>query len=358
MSDKGDVLPVASKPTASSHAQALPGIRLGIFFFPFKYIALILLLLQTTTVVLVMRYSLKPKSGDEVQYIKTTAVVMSELFKIVASVILLGNERRLGVFELFAYLNQEIVVNWRKSLLLGVPAGLYTLQNNLLFVALQNLDGATYQVTYQLKILTTALFSVTMLRKQLNSTKWISLLILTAGVACVQRAQLTSKPVETKEGSSFVGLTAVLAACCTSGFAGVYFEKILKGTKESVWLRNVQLALFSIVLGSIGCFYNDGDAIQENGFFQGYSNLVWIVVALQGLGGLVIATVIKYADNILKSFAVSISIIITGLVSYVFMGDFELTNNFFAGALLVMLATFLYGSDVQLCSPKVTKRPL
>ena len=38
-----------------------------------------------------------------------------------------------------------------------------------------------------------------------------------------------------------VGVLAVLTACCSSGFAGVYFEKILKGTKASIWMRNVQL---------------------------------------------------------------------------------------------------------------------
>ncbi|MEQ2176822.1 hypothetical protein GOODEAATRI_032159 [Goodea atripinnis] len=42
------------------------------------------------------------------------------------------------------------------------------------------------QVTYQLKILTTALFSVLMLRKSLSRVQWISLLLLFAGVAIVQ----------------------------------------------------------------------------------------------------------------------------------------------------------------------------
>lgn len=42
-------------------------------------------------------------------------------------------------------------------------------------------------------------------------------------------------------GSQVVGVTAVLVACCSSGFAGVYFEKILKETKQSVWVRNIQL---------------------------------------------------------------------------------------------------------------------
>jgi UDP-galactose transporter len=66
--------------------------------------------------------------------------------------------------------------------LLAVPAGLYTLQNNLLFVALQNLDGTTYQVTYQLKIFMAAVFSVVLLGKKLTTLKWIALFILMGGV--------------------------------------------------------------------------------------------------------------------------------------------------------------------------------
>ena len=55
----------------------------------------------------------------------------------------------------------------------------------------------------------------------------------------------TSKGTEIDETASsrnqFIGLVAVLSACFSSGFAGVYFEKILKGTKQSIWLRNIQL---------------------------------------------------------------------------------------------------------------------
>lgn len=83
-------------------------------------------------------------------------------------------------------MKEEIIQKPIETLKLLIPAGLYTLQNNLLYIALSNLDAATYQVTYQLKILTTALFSVLMLGKKLDSLKWISLLILMAGVSLVQ----------------------------------------------------------------------------------------------------------------------------------------------------------------------------
>lgn len=50
------------------------------------------------------------------------------------------------------------------------------------------------QVTYQLKILTTALFSVSMLGKKLGVHQWLSLLVLMAGVTLVQVHQNKNFP--------------------------------------------------------------------------------------------------------------------------------------------------------------------
>ena len=41
--------------------------------------------------------------------------------------------------------------------------------------------------------------------------------------------------------SSMVGLVAILLACISSGFSGVYIEKILKSSETSMWIRNIQL---------------------------------------------------------------------------------------------------------------------
>merc|ERR1711998_220454 len=81
---------------------------------------------------------------------------------------------------------QHLFRNPTELLKVTVPSLLYTVQNNLLFVSLSNLSGAVYQVTYQLKILTTAVLSVLILGKALGPTKWSSLLMLTAGVSLIQ----------------------------------------------------------------------------------------------------------------------------------------------------------------------------
>ena len=225
-----------------------------------------------------------------------------------------------------------------------VPSAVYLIQNNLLYVAASNLDVATYQITYQLKILTTAIFAVTMLNKKLISTQWLSLVILIAGVAMVQLSDVkeSKSAANAGEQSKIIGFSAALTACILSGFAGVYFEKILKGSDISVWMRNVQLALLSVPLGLITSYLSDGAKIADNGFFHGYDNFVWFTVAQNALGGLLVAVVVKYADNILKGFACSLAIIITCVAS-IFIFDFSLSLQFTVGAGAVISSIFLYG---------------
>ena len=211
------------------------------------------------------------------------------------------------------------------------------------------------QVTYQLKILTTAIFSVVMLRKQLGALQWVALVILFIGVSIVQlqSAGDSSKSSDSKVDQNPVkGLVAVCISCILSGFAGVYFEKILKGTSQSVWLRNVQLGALGVVIGIITMFIQNGNAVMEKGFLFGFDYVVWIVVCLQSFGGLIVAVVVKYADNILKGFATSAAIILSCVASMYFF-SFQLTLQFSVGASLVMLAVYMYSKFVPAPKPVV-----
>jgi UDP-sugar transporter A1/2/3 len=312
-----------------------------------KWISLVVLIVQTTALVLVLRYSRTQKT-DGPRYLSSTAVLVAEVIKFFTCIFVLFVSNNWSFARFRKEIETDILQKPRDTLKVSVPALLYVVQNNLLFLALSKLDAATYQVTYQLKILTTAFFSVTMLSKKLNGLKWLSLILLTAGVALVQLPKDSGKPKAVdNHGASdqFVGLIAVLAACVSSGFAGVYFEKILKGSTVSLWMRNLQLAFFSIFGGFFMVWLYDWDAVAKDGFFQGYNFVIWIAVLLQAYGGLVIALVVKYADNILKVFAVSLSIILSSFISWSLLNDFQPSFAFVGGAAVVIASTFLYGYE-------------
>lgn len=201
------------------------------------------------------------------------------------------------------------------------------------------------------------MFAVVILRKKLLRSQWAALLVLVIGVATVQLSdQAGHTPKGGHEQNRPLGFSAALGACFLSGFAGIYFEKMLKGADISVWMRNVQLSLLSLPLGLITCFVSDYRDITNKGFFFGYDAFIVYLVILQAAGGLLVAVVVKYADNILKGFATSLAIIITCVAS-IFLFGFVLTFQFVIGAGLVIASIFLYGYTPKSNSAVKTSLP-
>ncbi|KAL5244575.1 hypothetical protein ACI65C_011985 [Semiaphis heraclei] len=284
-----------------------------------KVITLVTLTLQNAMVALSMRYA-RTRPGD--MFISSTAVVMAEVVKLSVCLVLVYRTESISWKHFISILNNTIIKQPIDTLKVCIPSLVYLVQNNLLYVSTSNLDAATYQVTYQLKIFTTAVFSVLILKRKLLRHQWIALVILILGVILVQLNNSTDKTQKTyPDQNRIVGLVAALIACCLSGFAGVYFEKLLKGAEISIWMRNIQLSFVSIPIGFIMCFVTDWNNINDKGFFFGYDLYIAYLISLQAAGGLIVAMVVKYADNILKGFATSLAIIVACVFS---MGNDEM----------------------------------
>ncbi|KAI9052220.1 hypothetical protein LZ554_003578 [Drepanopeziza brunnea f. sp. 'monogermtubi'] len=386
---------------------------------PMKHVSLITLTVQNSALILIMHYSrIMPSVGGH-RYFTSTAVFLNEVIKLAVSLTIAMYDisqtlpPSTPATVLFEQLYYSVFSGdgWK----LAIPAVLYTLQNSLQYVAVSNLDAVHFQILYQLKILTTALFSVTMLGRSLSSMKWTSLVLLTFGVAIVQMPhsdsnayapitdsssrfffprsfhelgqltngagevarELTRRGMEglseglTKRSATYegiqedmgltkpamnysLGLTAVLVAAVISGLTGVYFEKVLKqGTQHAtVWTRNIQLSFYSLFPALlVGVIFKDGEEIARKGFFDGYNAVVWTAITFQAIGGMLVALCINYADNIAKNFATSISIILSFLFSVLFF-EFQVTLNFVFGTAMVIFATYLYsGADRKRIRP-------
>ncbi|ORZ24928.1 nucleotide-sugar transporter-domain-containing protein [Lobosporangium transversale] len=338
---------------------------------PLKYISLVVLSVQNSCLIIVM--ALAQGVGRKPFY-SSTAVFINEIVKLIVCTAMTIHEtiKDTGRFYPQDFLNDVFGGDaWK----LAIPAMLYAIQNNLQYVASHALDPSTFQVTYQLKILTTALFSVLLLHRTLPALKWLALVMLTAGIALVSVEESNNRAAQRSKSAGadldatssalgalleeqkndiykaaapsndrpevFVGLMAVMIACVLSGLAGVYFEKILKNTQGSIWLRNIQLSFFSLPFSLLAIYLKDGEGVTEQGFFAGYDMLVVTAIACQSAGGLIVAVVLKYADNILKGFATSISIVISAIASVALFGS-KIGTIFLFGTILVLSATYIY----------------
>lgn len=189
------------------------------------------------------------------------------------------------------------------------------------------------------------MFSVFLVHKRIKQRQWFALLLLFIGVSLVQLQEDASAPIGNngEERNKFLGLMAVVACCMSSGFSGVYFERLIKfNPNQSLWIRNFQLATFCLLISTFAMLYQDYNILRTGGMLQGYTTLTWIVVLLQAFGGLIVAAVVKHADNVLKGFATSISIILSTLLSYLLFENFNPTTYFYYGATLVITSTLMY----------------
>jgi UDP-sugar transporter A1/2/3 len=148
------------------------------------------------------------------------------------------------------------------------------------------------------------------------------------------------------EQNPLLGFGAIAIAVLCSGFAGVYFEKVLKSSDTSLWVRNIQMYLSGIIVTLVGAYLSDGAEIKDKGFFYGYTYYVWFVIFLASVGGLYTSVVVKYTDNIMKGFSAAAAIVLSTIASVILFG-LQITLTFALGTLLVCVSIYLYGLPRQ-----------
>uniref|UniRef100_A0A8B9MCL8 Solute carrier family 35 member A1 n=2 Tax=Accipiter nisus TaxID=211598 RepID=A0A8B9MCL8_9AVES len=318
----------------------------------FKLYCLTVMTLVAATYTVALRYT---RTVDTELYFSTTAVCITEVIKLFLSVGILAKETG-SLTRLITSLKENVFGSPTELLKLSVPSLVYALQNNMAFVALSNLDAAVYQVTYQLKIPCTALCTVLMLNRTLSKLQWFSVFMLCGGVTLVQWKPAQATKVQVEQ-NPWLGFGAIAVAVLCSGFAGVYFEKVVKSSDTSLWVRNIQLYLSGIVVTLFGVYMSDGAQVHEKGFFYGYTYYVWFVIFLASVGGLYTSVVVKYTDNIMKGFSAAAAIVLSTVASYILFG-LQITLTFSVGAFLVCISIYLYGlprQDTTKIQPSETK---
>jgi solute carrier family 35 (UDP-sugar transporter), member A1/2/3 len=323
----------------------------------FKLILLTGMVLQNSATVLVGRYTRASVPVDEL-YVVNHLILVTEVGKLLLSCVFEYYGTNGGLLQ---SIHSNCIERPWDALKIMIPALLYLVQNSLLYTALSNLTAPVFQVTYQGKLVTTAIVSVFMLNRKYSFQQWVCLVVLSIGVAVVVLGETDGNTSsgddkdENKAPQSLVlGLTAVTIACLSSALAGVYFEKVVKtssnGEKQkpvSVWMRNFQLAFFTIWTAMLqGWLSNSGNSQADTkSYFHGFTYWVWILICLQAGGGLLVAAVIKYADNVLKGLATGVSVCFATAVSTVLFGT-PLSPQFSIGASMILVSVYFFSNPL------------
>jgi len=210
----------------------------------------------------------------------------------------------------------------------------------------------------KLKILATAGFSVLILRTSLSMAKWRALVLLVLGCILVASPSFSTSTDSTASTPflQLFGFGAVLLEVVLSGFASIYFEKVVKNTTEvvSIWERNFQLGLYSIAMyGTIIIYETFISASVSSGVtLHRWSFITFTVSVLGATGGLLVAATLKYTDSILKTMSTAGAIIISTLLGhYLLNGPMSLV--IVIGGLVAIIAIANYMFDASSPAPSI-----
>ena len=203
------------------------------------------------------------------------------------------------------------VLRWRDGFLFAIPAFVYFVNNNLIFLILIYVNSTTYQILSSLKTVFTGILFRVILKRVLSDIQANSILLLACGAAVSQFPICPSVCNEEGEmeesvlagAPALLGAIIALFACLLSAFGGVYSELLLKkdGNLHSIHLQNLLLYGWGIVFNGAALLFRERELIlSEGGMLQGYVPIVWLLILNNALIGLAISAILKFANNLVR----------------------------------------------------------
>ena len=225
-------------------------------------------------------------------------------------------------------------------------------------LAYQNLDAITYNVLNQTKTLSAAMCCYLLLGKRQSGMQMLALfLLLMAALVMEGLVPMNALSISYWMNKSFTatehqttidlstrrlthGVVPILIASFLSGLAGAITQKSLQAGNRNALLFTIELCVASILLLLLSfATSDDGEQIQQRGFFDEWTHLTIVPILTNSAGGILVGMVIKYAGTVQKGFALIFGILISG----VFQGS--LSSEEICGGLLAGISLWMHSTN-------------
>jgi len=267
-------------------------------------------------------------------YNPTTTILLAEILKFFISI------------AMMYYQGIEIGFRLKKDTLpYCAPALIYFVQNNLVFLALIYVDATTYQVLVNLKIITTGILFRFVLGKHLSSLQWCALVLLTIGCAT---SQLSSNCADSPNSGTFAisveGIIICVLLSILSAAAGIITEWIMKKSilkSDPLQRQNMHLYFFGTIFNFLGYLISP-DSNKGKSFFDGYDFVTILIIMSYSFSGLTVSFIMKHADNMVKIYAVAVSMALTMVLSVLIFPEFHPTIQLLFGIIIITISILQY----------------
>ncbi|GMF33327.1 unnamed protein product [Phytophthora fragariaefolia] len=220
------------------------------------------------------------------------------------------------------------------------PALLNALETNLNYVVLRYLDAATVSVLWNLKILLTAVLFRVVLKNPLSELHKLAIALLVLGVLTSQSDRFGQIATENSQHVA-LGLCLALVGVTLSSCASVFAEWTLKRQSDCPFLwQSLQMFGFGVLFNALGLIV-DGKVLIHEGFFHGYNGWAVGVAVVNSIGGISMACILKYLDNIACVYSHSMAMMLTAFFSMMFFA-FSPSVEFACGLGVLVISMYLY----------------
>lgn len=277
----------------------------------------VLALLALTAVSTAIGFTMKRSQiSGKYKFSPASAVVMTELFKLVASLIIITKLLFNAVAEKpkgTTTIKQELIIYYNENVSTKVVMHLvglafaYSIVNLVTFGIFLAAPASMFFLMKAGSPVITALMLKALVNRDINVVQWISVIMQCVGLVVTQFNPCTKSGALTSLGYILIAVNIGVSCGC-----GVWNEQIIKTYGTSVNAQNailyacgvmVNLSVYFFVPGTFfGLSATDASSMS---FFDGYNWSVGAVIIANGSVGLVITAVYKYADVVVKTFGLA-----------------------------------------------------
>ncbi|WOL19920.1 CMP-sialic acid transporter 5 isoform X1 [Canna indica] len=248
--------------------------------------------------------------------IVTSSVLACEIAKVICAVFLLAKEGSLKK----QFKEWTLVGALTAS---GLPAAIYALQNSLLQISYKNLDSLTFSILNQTKLFFTAFFTYLILghKQSLKQVGALTLLIIAAILLSVGEGSRKGSSGSNSDQVLFYGIIPVMVASVLSGLASSLCQWASQVKKHTSYLMTIEMSFVgSFCLLASTYKSPDGKAIQQYGFFHGWTVWTLLPVLMNAVGGILVGLVTAHAGGVRKGFVIVSALLVTAMLQFIFDG--------------------------------------